>query len=349
MKLSTQIDLIAKEIQKNKSFSNLTEELEEAALSLESRKTNPLAATICEFNRELIESGVFPLKFAATYWSQSKIAENRYLELSWQRNDLIIHKSLQPLKVPRSHGPGFRIRIFGDGFIDSGIANRFSGVGEAAKSNFANNVINDDGLLEWCFERNLASHSFTLNWIGDEFEAESFKELQSYVRRKHSKTVNNFIHILAERIIKPTTTPTTFAKSLSTQFKEISPFYYAMLFNLQPKKAKTHTSMKGQLTREQLRLQLLKHESHCQNEDCKIPKNLQVLEMAHMVPGIHELSNVLALCSVCHGQQRPRNSDIVLDGLLSDKDNIKIYGVTVSTSSGEQNWRIKSRHILKRF
>lgn len=348
-KLNNYLKIIQKNIHENKPLNSVVKSLEKASQGYNINAADPLNEVVIEFQRELNRSGIIPLKFNATYWSQSRLPENRCLELSWQRNDLLIHRNLHLLKVPKSHGPGFRLRIWGDGVMTVGLSNRFSYAGDAAKNNFAKNVISDNGYLDFFFEKIISKYRFSLSWIGEDFEPETFSELVPYIKSNHSKAVNNFIYI--DRVIKAsaTTTPKALANQLAKSFKTLSPFYYAMLFNLQPKKSKSHSSVKGQLTREQLRSQLLKHEHRCQNESCRIPTKLQVIEMAHMVPGIHELSNVLALCSVCHNQQQPRTSKIKLDGLIAKSKNSFTYGVTVQTRMGEQHWRLQSHHKLASF
>ena len=107
--------------------------------------------------------------------------------------------------------------------------------------------------------------------------------------------------------------------------------------------------MKGQTSRERLRADLMKLEKKCQNENCPLPKKHQHLEAAHLVPGINEISNVVALCSVCHGTQFPKDTTIRITGLLRKNGNKEIFGARVQTRVGEQGWRLISNHPLKAF
>ena len=349
MTLKTQINKIAIAIQSNRALDKLISELESAALTGKPVKGNPLSEAIVSINRNLRDSGVFPLKFNASYFSQSKLAENRFLELSWQRCDLMYHGSLAPLKVPKSHGPGFRLDIWGNGTVQVGLGNRFAEAGEVAVKNFCKNVLRDSGYLADSFERIIDEYYFDVDWFQEVFEAESFSELKQYVKLNGSKAVNTFIRInrpISESSYK---TVDTFTKTAVKSFIILSPFFYSFLFNTEPKKSKTHSSMKGQTTRERLRLDLMRLEKKCQNEECPIPIKHQHLETAHLVPGINELSNVVALCSVCHGTQYPKSAPIRITGLLRKKGSKVIFGAKVQTRVGEKGWRLVSNHNLKAY
>lgn len=349
MTLQRQIADIAISMQKNRSLNKLVEELEKAAGSSKPAKNNPLSEAVVSINYKLKANGIFPLKFNASYFSQSSLAEGRSLELSWQRCDLLYHGTLTPLKVPKSHGPGFRISIWGDGLVQIGLGNRFAKSGEMAVKNFYKNVASDSGYLAACFEKIIDSYYFDLDWFDEPFEAESFSELKEYVRVNGSKAVNTFVRINKPLSVASYKTAEILTKTALKSFVETSPFFYSFLFNTEPKKSKTQSSMKGQTTRERLRSELMNVENKCQNEDCPIPLKHQHLETAHLVPGINELSNVVALCSVCHGTQYPKNSSIKITGLLTEKGKKKIFGARVKTKVGEQGWRLVSSHPLKAY
>jgi len=352
MQLSTQIKQITKLMQDDKSLSKLLKELETASNNYDAPKSNPLAQVVVDVNRQLNRQGIFPLKFNASYFSQNRDYRKRHLELSWQRNDLVSHNGLRPLKVTKSHGSGFRLQIYGDGEIMLGLSNRYAEAGVAGVENFSKNIINDDGYLDFWFEKLIKKYSFDLNWIDDDFYAEDFGELSDYVKLNHKKAVNTFIWIWIRKPVPASSKRSVnlFTKNIVKSFIELAPFFYSMLFNLQPKKSKTHSSTKGQLTREKLRNILLESEDRCQNEDCPVKLKHQTLQVAHLVPGIHHLSNVVALCSTCHDKQRPRDSDIKLNMKSSPRSGGKrIYTATVQTPNGAEKWKLKSGHELKRF
>lgn len=102
MKLSRQIKIITDRMKNGQSLAKFCETLNKSAKNYSPVKENPLSEVIVNVNRIFNSKGVFPLKFNATYWSQSKQYQYRHVELSWQRCDLIYHNNLAMLKVSKS-------------------------------------------------------------------------------------------------------------------------------------------------------------------------------------------------------------------------------------------------------
>jgi hypothetical protein len=136
------------------------------------------------------------------------------------------------------------------------------------------------------------------------------------------------------------------SRLVANYFAKTAPLFWAHHMMLEPKAARTNKQMRGQVSREQLRRDLLKLETGCQHADCPLhggdPRKLR---MAHLTPKINLLSNVIALCSLCYDEQFPATSVIRIKSERPSKaPGRKQYLSEIQTRDGPKSWRLDS-HI----
>ena len=125
-----------------------------------------------------------------------------------------------------------------------------------------------------------------------------------------------------------------------------APLFWAHHLTLEPRAAGTPRQSKHQVSREQLRKNILKLESRCQHVDCPLRGfDKRKLKVAHLTPKINLLSNVVVLCSLCYDEQFPATSVIRIrqKGQTIGGD-WRGYTVEIQTRDGPKYWQIKS-HI----
>jgi hypothetical protein len=122
-------------------------------------------------------------------------------------------------------------------------------------------------------------------------------------------------------------------------FARAAPLFWGHHMMLEPKAARTQRQTKHQISREQLRRDVLRLESRCRNADCPLGGgDARMLKLAHLTPKVNLLSNVVALCPLCYDQQFPATSVIrVRSECASPHPERLAYHVVLETRDGPKN------------
>ncbi len=319
-----------------------------AALSSEKidRKFPTFSKAVLEISKNFQTSGIIPMRLhAGTNAPPKWPRERRVLFLSWLRNDILVTRLPEPGKAGRANGPALEISIFGHGEITFSLNVRYH---EGA---YTNQVLNfrDGGIfLDAAWDRiDDQAYQVIVDWNGEESNPVTLSELQALACKAPIRsTIGKQTRFRMESPV-----PASAQKSITSLVRhvvgnahDLMPFFFSALFPLKPTSGKPYTPMGGKITPECLRKLLRKLESRCQNVNCPILQGKEVkLKMAHLVRGVHELANVILLCSHCTDCQYPHLSDIkLIKQIRTDRNGNRIYRVKMPTEAGIKDWDIRS-------
>jgi hypothetical protein len=304
-------------------------------------------ALVMRISDGFLRRGWPPLRLQASYFSQN--GPKSYFEVNWLRTDLLASIKSGSSQTRTSHGPAFRLEISGQGVTTVQMQSRHN---IEARDVFIKNTLSATSSLwiDRCMTR-LRRAITLVRWTDKLIRFRDLEELQDLARivnkSKKFTSMRNSYFAVGKRL-EPTDfeDETRLTKVVVGFFIKTAPLFWAHHITLEPKAARTSRQMRGQISREQLRRDLLRLESQCQNADCPLKRgDARTLKMAHLTPKINMLSNVIALCPLCYDDQFPATSVIriksdVTIGVIGRKR----YLSEIQTRDGPKEWRLDS-HI----
>ena len=288
-----------------------------------------------------------PLRLQASYFSQN--GPKSYFEVNWLRTDLLASIRTGSSRTTTSHGPGYRLVISGQGLPTVQMQSRHN---IEARDIFIKNVLSPASSLwiERCLTR-LRRANNLIRWTDDLFSFKNLDELQYLARIVHkSKKFNSLKY--SSFAVRKGLEPNEFedearlSRLVVNFFAKTAPLFWAHHIILEPKAARTAKHMRGQISREQLRREVLRLERKCQHVNCPLNGgDPRKLKMAHLTPKINLLSNVIALCPLCYEEQFPATSVILIESEAeSSVQDRRQYVSEIQTRDGPKSWQLNS-HI----
>ena len=293
----------------------------------------------------LMRRGWPPLRLQASYFSQN--GPKSYLEVNWLRTDLLASIKTGASRTRASHGPAFRVVISGQGVSMVQLQSRHN---VEARDVFIKNVLSPTS-SRWIERRltRIRRGISLVRWTDQLIRFRDLEELQDLGRivnkSKKFTSMRNSYFAVGTRL-----EPTDFedeprlTKLVIAFFIKAAPLFWAHHIILEPKAARTTKQLRGQISREQLRRDLLRLEGQCQHADCPLKGgDPRKLKMAHLTPKINLLSNVIALCPLCYDEQFPATSVIrIISEAQSSVSDRRRYVSEILTRDGPKSWMIDS-------
>lgn len=299
---------------------------------------------VSRISNQFVKFGWPPLRVQASYFSQGGAKSD--FEISWLRNDLLIYPGGNS-RTTTSHGPAFRFVIGNPNSALAQMSNRHS---VEARTNFIKNVLSPTS-SRWIEHSltELGKNGVVVKWTDEWYRIvnmEDLRDLASFVSKSKGIDSMKYSCFYASKQLKPTHLedeqglPLVIVKF----FAKTAPLFWGHHMVLEPKAARTQRQTRHQISREQLRKDILKIESRCQNADCSLNGgDSRMLKVAHLTPKINILSNVIVLCPLCYDAQFPATSVIrVRSELQSIESDRRQYSVEIETRDGPKMWRISS-------
>jgi hypothetical protein len=309
-------------------------------------------ALILRVSDRFLRLGWPPMRVQASYFSQN--GEKSPFEVSWLRTDLLASLSAGGSKTTTSHGPGFRLKIANPDVFLVQMQSRHS---IEARAIFIKNVLSpiSSRWIDHCL-REMRDTRVVLKWTDEWFrivDLDGLQDLASLVTKSKRLDSMRYSYFSASKRLKPDLLQDEerLARVIVKFFAQSAPLFWGHHIMLEPKAARTQRQTKHQISREQLRKDILRLEDRCQHGDCPLsggdPRKLKV---AHLTPRINLLSNVIVLCPLCYDEQFPATSVIrVRSEEPSALPDRREYSVEIETRDGPKVWRITSHldHPLK--
>lgn len=221
-----------------------------------------------------------------------------------------------------------------------------------ARDIFIKNVLSPTSSLwiERCLTR-LRPANNVVKWTDELFRFKDLDELQDLagiVRKSKQFNSMRYSYFAARKGIEPKDfeDEIRLSKLVVNYFARTAPLFWAHHIMLEPKAPRSTRQMRGQVSREQLRRDLLRLETRCQHADCPLEGgDPRKLRMAHLTPKINLLSNVIAFCSVCYDEQFPATSVIRIKS--EEESNVpdrRRYLSEIQTRDGPKSWHLDSHN-----
>jgi hypothetical protein len=303
-----------------------------------------IQSLVLRISNQFGEFGWPPLRVQASYFSQDR--ENADFEISWLRNDLRMSTGGNS-RTAASHGPAFRLILGKPQTTAALMSNRFD---LDARTIFIKNVLSS--LSSRWIEPSIAYFKYKgvdIKWASDwqrVFEMEELRDLATFVSKSKDPVATRNSYFYASNRLKANHFENEDGLPLEVVkfFVKMAPLFWGHHFRLEPKPARTKTQTSHQISREQLRKNVLRIESRCQNADCPLDGgDPRMLKVAHLTPQINLLSNAIVLCPLCYDAQFPATSVIrVRTELESSDPKRKEYSVEIETRDGPKFWRVST-------
>jgi hypothetical protein len=301
-----------------------------------------IQALASRISSQFMEFGWPPLRVQASYFSQDRAKAD--FEISWLRNDLLLSTG-RSSRIAASHGPAFRLVIGRPETTSALMSNRFD---LEARKIFIKNLLSPIS-SRW-IEHSLGELKYKgvdVNWTSEWqtiFEMDKLRDLASFVSKSRDLVKTRYSYFYASKVLKTAQfhDEECLPLEIVNFFVKMAPLFWGHHFNLEPKAARAQRQTKYKISREQLRKDVLKIESRCQNADCPLDGgDARMLKVAHLTPQINLLSNVIVLCPLCYDAQFPATSVIRVKTELESSDpKRREYSVEIETRDGPKFWRI---------
>jgi hypothetical protein len=219
-----------------------------------------------------------------------------------------------------------------------------------ARTIFIKNVLSplSSRWIDHCL-RELKGCRVGLKWTDEWYrivDLEDLQEMAAIVAKSKGLGAMKYSYFSAMRILKPSQLQDEdrLPSLIVGFFAKAAPLFWAHHLMLEPKAARTQRQTSHQISREQLRKDVLKLEDRCQNADCPLGGgDSRMLKVAHLTPKINLISNVIVLCPLCYDQQFPATSVIrVKSEGESSMPNRKQFSVELETRDGPKLWRVST-------